>query len=171
MLAWVAGSGVAQGIIIGATLAFLTAVLIMNAVARTLTTTVNGWRRIRKAGQPGRGILERTACAKALPAVNVFEEAAYWTTTRDGAGRPLVGGAAYVMHFPAGQLPPNDAFWLLTVTDIVGYMVNNPIGRPHLNDRSNLARNADGSIDIYLRHEPRQGTDKTGWPLLQASSS
>jgi hypothetical protein len=73
-------------VIIGATLAFLTAILVMNAVIRTITTTVNGWRLIRECGRPGNGVLVRAACAKALPVVNVFEEAAYWTTTVDGSG-------------------------------------------------------------------------------------
>ena len=115
VLAWVSQSGVVQGMIIGATLAFLTAILIMNVVVRAITTTVNGWSSIRKCGQPGNGILVRAACAKALPVVNVFEEAAYWTTTKDGSGQTLSGRHEYVLHFPAGQLPPNDAFWSLTV--------------------------------------------------------
>ena len=164
VLAWVSGSGVVQGVIIGATLAFLTAILIMNAAAKSITTTINGWSSIRKCGQPGNGILVRAACAKALPVVNVFEEAAYWTTTRDGLGRALVGGHEYVLHFPAGQLPPNDAFWSLTVTDVVGYMVSNPIGRSSLDDRSNLAQNADGSIDIYLQHEAPTGHEQNWLP-------
>lgn len=105
VLSWVSGSGVVQGIIIGATLAFLTAILIMNVVVRAITTTVNGWSSIRKCGQPGNGILVRAACAKALPVVNVFEEAAYWTTTRDGSGRTLSGRHEYVLTFPAGQTP------------------------------------------------------------------
>ena len=86
VLAWVSGSGVVQGVIIGATLAFLTAIVVMNAVGRTITTTINGWNSVVKVGRPGNGILVRAASAKALPAVNVFEEAAYWTTTRDGSG-------------------------------------------------------------------------------------
>jgi hypothetical protein len=164
VLSWISGSGVVQGIIIGATFAFLTAILMMNAVARTLTTTVNGWSSIRKVGQPGNGILVRAACAKALPVVNVFDEAAYWTTTRDGAGRTLVGGHDYVMRFPAGQLPPNDAFWSLTITDVVGYMVSNSLGPSSFDDRSNLARNADGSIDIYLQHEAPAGHEQNWLP-------
>ena len=164
VLAWVAGSGVVQGVIIGATLAFLTAILIMNAAARALTTTVNGWGSIRRCGQPGNGILVRASCAKALPVVNVFEEAAYWTTTRDGAGGTLVGGHEYVLHFPAGQLPPNDAFWSLTVTDVVGYMVRNPSGRSSFDNRSNLAKNADGSIDIYLQQETPTGHERNWLP-------
>src|SRR6478752_8292170 len=163
-LAWFSQSGVVQGLILGAVLAFLTAILVMNAVGRAVTTTVNGWSAIRKCGQPGNGVLVRAACAKALPVVNVFEEAAYWTTTRDGAGRTLVGGHEYVLRFPAGQLPPNDAFFSLTVTDVVGYMVRNPMGRSSFDDRSDLAKNADGAIDIYLQHEGPTGHARNWLP-------
>ena len=164
VLAWVAQSGVVQGLIIGATLAFLTAIVIMNAVVRALGTTVNGWGSIRECGRPGNGILVRAACAKALPVVNVFEEAAYWTTTRDGSGRTLSGRHQYVLKFPAGQLPPNDAFWSLTLTDVVGYMVNNPIHRSSFDDRSNLATNADRSIDVYLQQEAPAGHEQNWLP-------
>ena len=164
VLAWISQSGVVQGVIIGATLAFLTAILVMNGVARTITTTVNGWSSIRKAGQPGNGVLVRAASAKALPAVNVFDEAAYWTTTKDDAGRTLTGSHGYVLHFPAGQLPPNDAFWSLTITDFVGYMVSNPAGRSSFDDRSNLAANADGSIDIHLQRETPTGREQNWLP-------
>jgi len=163
-LAWFSQSGIVQGLIIGATLAFLTAILILDAVVRAITTTVNGWSSIRECGQPGNGILVRAASAKALPAVNVFEEAAYWTTTRDGSGRTLSGRHRYVLNFPAGQLPPNDAFWSLTVTDVVGYMVSNSIHRSSFDDRSNLARNADGSIDVYLQHEAPTGHEQNWLP-------
>lgn len=152
VLGWIAHSGVVQGVIIGATLAFLTAIVVLNVVTRTITTTVNGWRSIPLAGRPGNGMLVRAASAKALPAVNVFEEAAYWTATHDGSGRRLDGRREYIIRFPAGQLPPNDAFWSLTVTDTVGYMMKNPIGRSSVDDRSPLAVNSDGSVDLRLAH-------------------
>ncbi|MDQ4503606.1 DUF1214 domain-containing protein [Sinomonas sp. ASV322] len=164
ILAWVAQSGVLQGIIIGGTLAFLTAVLIMNAVARAVTKTNNGWRVIRQCGQPANGVLVRAACAKALPVVNVFEEAAYWTTATDGSGQTLAGRHEYILRFPAGQLPPNDAFWSLTLTDVVGYMVNNPINRSSIDDRSSLVKNADGSVDIYLQHNAPPGHGQNWLP-------
>jgi len=66
----VASSGVVQGVIIGATLAFLTTILILDAVAKSETRTVNGWSSIPKAGQPGNGLLVRAALQKALPVVN-----------------------------------------------------------------------------------------------------
>ncbi|MBG0739529.1 DUF1214 domain-containing protein [Paeniglutamicibacter antarcticus] len=150
VLVWVSGSGVVQGVIIGAALAFLTAIIIMNLVGRRITTTVNGWSAIRQCGQPGNGILVRAACAKALPVVNVFEEAAYWTTAKDASRQALSGRHEYSLHFPAGELPPSDAFWSLTPTDVAGYMVNNPTHRNSVGDRSNLAKNVDGSIDVYL---------------------
>jgi len=163
-LAWVAHSGVVQGAIIGVTLAFLTAILIINAVVRAVTTTVNGWSAIRECGQPGNGVLVRAACAKALPVVNVFEEAAYWTTSMDGSGQMLSGRHEYVLRFPAGQLPPNDAFWALTVTDVVGYMVNNPINRSSIDDRSDLVKSADGSVDIYLQQNAPNGHEQNWLP-------
>src|SRR6266568_926565 len=83
ILTMLAGSHVVQAIIVGAVLAFLTAQIIMNAVVKAMTTTVNGWSTTFKCGQPGNGILLRAACAKVLPAVNVVQEAAYWTTTID----------------------------------------------------------------------------------------
>jgi len=164
-LAAVASSGVVQGVIIGATLAFLTAVLVLDAVAKSETRTVNGWSSIRKAGQPGNGLLVRAALQKALPVVNVFEEAAYWTASVDGAGRRFSGGHVYRLHFPPGQLPPNDAFWSLTATDTVGYMVSNPIGRSSVDDHSGLVTNADGSVDILLQQQEPSGPAQNWLPI------
>ncbi len=160
----VASSGVVQGLIIGATLAFLTTILILDAVAKSETRTVNGWSSIRKAGQPGNGLLVRAALQKALPVVNAFEEAAYWTASVDGAGRRFSGEHVYRLHFPPGQLPPNDAFWSLTATDTVGYMMSNPIGRSSVDDHSDLVTNADGSIDILLQPQEPSGPAQNWLP-------
>jgi hypothetical protein len=160
----VADSHVVQGIIVGAVLAFLTANIIMNAVMKTATTTVNGWSTTTKSGQPGNGLLLRAAFARTLPGVNVVQEAAYWTTTIDGAGRRLNGQRDYVLHFPKGQLPPNDAFWSLTMNDVAGFMVHNPINRSSVGSRSGLAANADGSIDIYIQRAAPAGHESNWLP-------
>jgi hypothetical protein len=159
-LAWVADSGVVQGVIIGLTFAFLTTVLILNAVARSETATVNGWSAIRKAGRPGNGLLVRAALQKALPVVNVFEEAAYWTATTDSSGARLSGEHAYTLYFPAGQLPPADAFWSLTATDTVGYKVSTPTGRSSVDSHSGLLTNADGSVDNLLQPQQPAGAPR-----------
>ena len=162
--AWMASSGVVQGVIIGATLAFLTTILILDAVAKSETRTINGWSSIRKAGQPGNGLLVRAALQKALPVVNLFDEAAYWTAALDGAGKKLSGDHVYRLHFAPGQLPPNHAFWSLSATDTVGYMVSNPIGRSSVNDHSDLVTNADGSVDILLQPHAPSGPTQNWLP-------
>lgn len=158
------GAHVVQAIIVGAVLAFLTAQVIMSVVLKAATTTVNGWSITMKAGQPGNGILLRAAFARTLPAVNVVQEAAYWTTTRDSEGRTLNGQRAYILTFPAGELPPNEAFWSLTMTDVAGFMVWNPIDRYSLGSRSGLVPTADGSIDIYLQRTAPAGHESNWLP-------
>ena len=164
ILAVLATAHVVQAIIIGGVLAYLTANLIMNAVFKANSTTVNGWSTTLKCGQPGNGILLRAACAKILPAVNVVEEVGYWTRTIHSAGRALNGRHAYLLHFPAGQLPPNHAFWSLTLTDVAGFMVSNPIDRHSLGDRSGLTPNADGSIDLYIQSTAPAGPESNWLP-------
>src|SRR5690349_2187775 len=80
ILTMFSASHIVQGIIVGAVFAFLTAQIIMNIVAKAMTTTVKGWSITSKCGQPGNGILIRAVCARNLPAVNVVQEAAYWRT-------------------------------------------------------------------------------------------
>ena len=164
ILTWLAGSHIIQGIILGAVLAFLTAQIIMNAVVKAMTTTVNGWSTTFKCGQPGNSMLLRAACARNLPAVNVAQEAAYWTTTEDLAGRRLSGQREYVLHFPEGHLPPNEAFWSLTMTDVVGYMVRNPIDRSSVGSRSGLVPNADGSLNISIQNTAPAGHESNWLP-------
>ena len=162
VLGWIAGSGIVQGVIIGLTFAYLSTILILNAVARAETTTANGWSSIRRAGHPGNGLLVRAALQKALPVVNVFEEAAYWTATRDAAGARLTGRRPHRLHFAAGALPPNDAFWSLAATDAVGYLVSTSTGRSSVSSHSGLVGNPDGSVDILLQAEPPSGSGRPG---------
>lgn len=67
------------------------------------------------------------------------------------------------MHFPAGGLPPNDAFWSLTMGDARNRFVPNPISRYSVSDRSGLAPNADGSVDIYIR-KTAPADHESNWP-------
>ena len=153
---------VVQGIIAGAVLAFIGATIAITLQAGAMQTTENGWSTTQQCGQPGNNILEQAACAKTLPAANLKEEAVYWTATVDGAGHTLNGSHDYVLHFPAGDLPPNYAFWSLAMTNSQRLMVANSIDRYSLGDRSGLTTNADGSIDIYIQSTAPQG-HRTNW--------
>lgn len=153
---------VVPGALVGAVLALVTALLLITAQVNAMQTTFNGWSITMTCGKAGNGILVRAACAQAFPMVNLPQEAAYWTTTVDGAGHALSGAHDYVMRFPPGGLPPNDAFWSLTMTVAPGYLVANPIDRYSLGDRSGLLPNADGSIDIYIQQSAPAG-HQTNW--------
>jgi hypothetical protein len=140
---------VIQGVLIGFGLAFVTAQI----YARVKATKVNDWITMFGLGEPGNGMLLRAAHAQLFPGpVNTPEEAMYWWTNSDGAGHALFGEHDYTMHFPAGQLPPNNAFWSLTMGDAQNRFVANPLNRFSVSDRSGLVPNADGSVDIYIQN-------------------
>ena len=81
------------------------------------------------------------------------EESLYPNTNIDSAARPLSGAHSYRVHFPAGQTPPADAFWSLTMYDDDGFLIDNPLARYALGDRDSLSYNDDGSLDILLQHK------------------
>ncbi len=140
------------GVIVGCVLAIIATNLLLYATAKSVFTTVNGWSITMQAGKPGHSFLLRALLADELPAANVAEESVYWITGKDGTGQKLNGQHDYVLHFPRGGLPPNDAFWSLTMTDAKKVLVANPINRYDVGDHSGLVANADGSIDIYIQN-------------------
>lgn len=152
------------GVVVGAVLALVTALLLITAQFHAMQTTVNGWSVTMTCGKASNGIVVRAACAQHLPAVNLPEEAVYYTTTVDSVGQTLSGAHDYVVHFAPGGLPPTDAFWSLTMTIAPGYLVANPINRYSLGDRSGLVPNADGSIDIYIQQSAPAGHEANWLP-------
>ncbi len=152
---------VIQGVLIGFGLAFVMA----QAYARIKATKVNGWITMFGLGVPGNGMLFRAACAQLFPGpVNVPQEAMYWWTNADGAGHALSGQHDYLLRFPPGGLPPNDAFWSLTMGDAKNHYVANPMNRYSVSDRSGLAPNADGSTDVYIQNAAPAGHESNWLP-------
>ncbi len=154
-------SDVIQGILIGFGLAFV----IAQIYARIKATRINGWITMFGLGVPGNGMLLRAAHAQLFPGpVNVPQEAMYWWTNADGAGHTLSGQHDYVMHFPPDGLPPNDAFWSLTMGDAKNQFVPNSINRYNVSDRSGLVPNADGSVDVHLQNAAPTGQESNWLP-------
>jgi len=152
---------VIQGILVGIGLAWVTLIIIGNAHV----TKVNGWTTMFGCGEPGNGLLQRAACNVIfLGPINASQEAMYWTTSKDGAGHRLNGQHNYIMQFPTGQLPPNNAFWSLTMGDAKNRFVANPLNRYSVSDRSGLMPNADGSVDIYLQNTAPAGHESNWLP-------
>jgi hypothetical protein len=143
---------VVQGVLIGIGLAFVTA----QAYARIKAVKVNGWITMFGLGVPGNGMLLRAAHAQLFPGpVAVPEEAMYWWANADGAGHMLDGRHDYVMRFPPDGLPPNNAFWSLTMGDARNRYVPNPINRYNV---------GDGSVDIYIQNTAPAGNESNWLP-------
>jgi hypothetical protein len=105
--------------------------------------------------------LARALAARAGLWGNHGYEAAYPMTYTDSDGDQLDGHSRYTLTFD--QDPPVDAFWSLTMYDLPDfYLVDNPIGRYSIGDRTpGLRRDADGSLTIVIQHE--QPADTSNW--------
>ncbi|GMU56625.1 MAG: hypothetical protein AMXMBFR33_57710 [Candidatus Xenobia bacterium] len=119
----------------------------------------NGWLFTTGTGQYGTDYLERALITAIGLGANRPQDAIYPTSERDAADQPYDGSKNYVMRFPAGQLPPVDGFWSLTMYDADYFFVDNPLNRYTLSQRNNLKKNADGSVDLYLQNT-NPGPDK-----------
>jgi hypothetical protein len=91
-------------------------------------------------------------------AANRPQEALYIVGAASPGHGLLNGAHRYVLHFPAGQLPPARYFWSLTMYDENFHLVANPLHRYELGSRSSgLRRNPDGSLDIHIQRSRPAG--------------
>ncbi|MFE9687238.1 DUF1254 domain-containing protein [Streptomyces sp. NPDC006285] len=119
----------------------------------------DGWTYHLNTGGYGQSYAVRAIVAlQGIGAVHP-DEALYVGAREDSEGRLLDGSRCYRLRFEPGQLPPVDAFWSLTAYDHEQYLVDNPIERYSIGDRtSGLSYGPDGSLELYLQHEePSQG--------------
>ncbi len=73
----------------------------------------------------------------------------YPFTVRDADGDFLDGSKAYKLHLPPN--PPAALFWAVTAYNITdGTMTEAPQLMPSINAYNNVAKNSDGSVDIYF---------------------
>ncbi len=133
--------------------------------AESVGTTVNGWNIGAAAGSRefyhGNWAL-RAAAAKLGIYGNSEAEAVYPFTRSDVNSIPLDGSKhTYLMTFPAGQLPPVNAFWSITMYDgRTQLLIENPINRYLINSPMlpQLKKNPDGSLTrLYPEGFTRQG--------------
>jgi len=95
------------------------------------------------------------------------EEAVYFSTYEDGTGQLLDASKEYRLHFAKGELPPviDNGFWSLTMYGTDFQLVPNAIDRFAIGDRSeSLKYNEDGSLDIYIQHQPPEGHEGNWLP-------
>ncbi|MGA5820207.1 DUF1254 domain-containing protein [Kitasatospora sp. NPDC094028] len=121
---------------------------------------VNGWTFTRTdIGYYGTHYLQRAYITAIGLGANLPENALYpsiTATATDSTGQPL----RYTLTFPAGQLPPVNAFWSLTAYDSASFLVANPadiyaIGH-YLTPATDPATDA---TTLYIQAEPPTDTD------------
>lgn len=136
---------------------------------RNRGTALDGWyypgANLGNFGQAyvARAIVARTGLA-ALPR----EEAMYMRPAGDGGNALYDGRKAWRLHFNAGQLPPVDAFWSLTMyertADGQSFFTQNAINRYAIGDRTpGLKKNGDGSLDIWIGHADPGEARASNW--------
>ena len=90
---------------------------------------------------------------------------AYLATAVDKNGAWLDGGKNYRLHVPPN--PPAKQFWSVTVYDsLTRVLIDNGTGVADKSSRTNITKNADGSVDVYFGPTAPAGMEKNWIPTL-----
>ncbi len=142
----------------------------IDAAVAKLGTLVNGWNISGPQGDSAHyngDWLSRSAAAQAGIYGNSPEEATYPFTRKDSTGGALDGSKhKYTITFPAGQLPPVDAFWSVTMYDgKTQLLIKNPIDRYLINAPMlpSMKQNADGSLTLYIQNKSPGPDRELNW--------
>jgi hypothetical protein len=130
----------------------------------------NGWNvLVTGMGSYGTDYRLRSLVTAIGLGANLPQDAIYPIAETDADGKPFDGANSYVLHFPAGQLPPVDGFWSLTMYDGQYFFVPNKLDRYTLSARNALNKNADGSVDLYLQAKSPGEAKEPNWlPTTQS---
>lgn len=138
----------------------------VRAASSTLSEEQSGWfRSPANVGKFGTDDLTRAAVAWRYIYANDPVEALYPMALHDAEGQPMDGNHAYRLRFAAGQLPPVDAFWSLTLYDgSTQLLAANPLKRYALGDRSpGLTYDADGGLTLTLQANAPAAAEQGNW--------
>jgi hypothetical protein len=123
---------------------------------------VNGWQ-MNFTGKYGTDYLFRAATGFVGLGANLPQDAVYPMTTVDGIGQQLSGANKYVLHFEKAKMPPVNGFWSLTMYNAEYFFVENSLNRYTLSERNKFNLNPDGSMDLYVQHEPLVKNLQANW--------
>jgi hypothetical protein len=111
--------------------------------------------------------LKRAGAAKGGLYGNDAAEATYPYTRTDAKGETLdTSKHNYTLTFPAGQLPPVNSFWSVTMYDGKSQLlIKNPINRYLINSPmlSSMKKNADGSLTLYIQKDSPGKAKEANW--------
>jgi hypothetical protein len=131
---------------------------------------INGWKVGSAFGDRaffnGNWLL-RAAAAKGGIYGNNADEAMYPMSRADSAGETLdTAKHNYTLTFPAGQLPPVNAFWSVTMYNgKTQLLIENPINRYLINSPMlpGMKKNADGSLTLTIQKDSPGKAREANW--------
>ena len=103
-------------------------------------------------GNFGTAYTYRTMVALRGLGANTTDVAIYPKTDVDSTGAVLTGKKTYTLHFDSFPPTLEKGFWSVTAYGEDDFLIDNPLARYCINDRSVLNRNADGSVDVTISH-------------------
>jgi hypothetical protein len=124
---------------------------------------VNGWGYTTKTGLYGTDYLQRALITAIGLGANRPQDAVYPTSLKDTHGHEYSGANRYELRFPAGQLPPVQGFWSLTMYDKNLFFVANPINRYAMSLRTNPVYEPDGSLVILIQADSPGAAKEANW--------
>jgi hypothetical protein len=134
------------------------------------TKNINGWSIGSFFGDrdfyKGNWLL-RAGAAQAGIYGNDAIEATYPMTRTTATGETLDGSKHnYTITFPAGQLPPVNSFWSITMYDGKSQLlIKNPIDRYLINSPMlpAMKKNEDGSLTLYIQKDSPGAEKEANW--------
>jgi len=124
----------------------------------------NNWNRSVNNAQTGVDYYNRTGTARSNMFDNRPTETQYFYTDIDGDGKPLTGSGIYAVTFAAGQEPPVQGFWSLTLYNEKHLFHPNALNRYSVGTKNkNLKRNDDGSLTVYVGAKSPGADKESNW--------
>jgi hypothetical protein len=112
----------------------------------------------------GTDYFTRTAVAKSNIFVNKPNETKYFHQDLDNGGQRLNGANRYTVTFAKDETPPVRGFWSLTLYNEHHFFSPNELKRYSVGTKNkSLARNADGSLTIYVEADAPPGQHRANW--------
>ena len=124
-----------------------------------------GWNSPPNVAAWGFDYLTRAATAKSNMYVNQPTETRYFFVEVDSEGGRLDGKFAYTLTFPAGQQPPVNGFWSLTMYDPNHFFAPNATERYSVGTKNlqGMTANPDGSLTFFIQHASPGADNEANW--------
>lgn len=124
----------------------------------------NGWNRSVNGANFGVDYFNRTATSRSNMFENRPTETQYFYTDNDASGTPLDGSKTYAITFAAGEEPPVNGFWSMTLYNKEHFFHSNDLGRYSLGTKNKgLKRNDDGSLTLYAGAASPGNDKESNW--------